>query len=190
MPVLKTFLKKLARQLIGEYSPYYIYRSTGAVAAKGIDRKPGFDVRPINDAQLAAADDFLMEQVGYLGGESLAFGCFVNGQLAGVCFYWFGERYKRRGFWPLKQGEAKLVQIIVTPAVRGQGVAPMLIQNSAQAMAATGFNRLYARIWHSNGPSQHAFEKAGWRRIAFVLEFNPFRTKKPLRFQRMYYSEI
>lgn len=188
MSAVKTFWTKLARQLIGEYSPYYIYLWTGAAAAQGIERKLGFDLRPIDESQLAAADGLMMEQVGYLGSESMGFGYFVDGQLAGVCFYWFGERYKRRGFWPLKQGEAKLVQIIVSPAARGQGVASALIQGSAQAMADAGFFRLYARIWHSNRPSMHAFEKSGWRRIAFVLEFNPFRTKKPLRVQRMYKS--
>jgi RimJ/RimL family protein N-acetyltransferase len=181
--VLKDFLKRLAVQLIGEYSPYFIYRWATDCVADRISRKMGFEIRPVDIAQLAASDALMQEQAGYLGKESLAFGCFVEGQLVGVCFYWFGERYKSRGFWLLAQGEAKLVQIIVSPAVRGRGVAQELIQASSRAMADAGFSSLYARIWHSNGPSLRAFEKAGWLRTAFVLEFNPFWSKKPARIQ-------
>lgn len=180
---LKDLCKSLVGHLIGEYSPYFIYRWTAGRTADRISRETGFDIRPVDGTQLAASDVLMQEQASYLGKESLAFGCFVDGQLAGVCFYWFGERYKPRGFWPLAQGEAKLVQIIVSPAVRGRGVAPELIRASARAMADAGFSSLYARIWHSNGPSLRAFEKAGWLRMAFVLEFNPFRAKKPKRIQ-------
>jgi RimJ/RimL family protein N-acetyltransferase len=183
VPALKDFCKRLAGQLIGEYSPYFIYRWTADRAADVVSWETGFDVCPVEGAQLAASDALMQEQTGYLGKESLAFGCFVDGQLAGVCFYWFGERYKARGFWPLAQGEAKLVHIIVSPAMRGRGVAPVLIQASARAMVDAGFSSLYARIWHSNGPSLRAIEKAGWLRTAFVLEINPFRAKKPKRFQ-------
>ena len=183
MPALKDFCKRLAGQLIGEYSPYFIYRWTAGRAAEGVSRETGFDVRSIEVEQLAACDALMQAQAGYLGEESMAFGCFVDGQLAGVCFYWFGERYKPRGFWPLAQGEAKLVQIIVSPAVRGRGVAQKLIQASSRAMSDAGFSSLYARVWHSNGPSLRAFEKAGWLRTAFVLDFNPFWSKKHTRIQ-------
>lgn len=183
MSVLKGILKKLAGRLIGDYSPYYIYRWTADCGADRLSRKMGFDIRPVEDAQLAASDALIQEQAGYLGKESLAFGCFLDGQLVGVCFYWFGERYKPRGFWLLAQGEAKLVQIVVSPVARGRGVAQKLIQDSSRAMADAGFSSLYARIWHSNEPSLRAFEKAGWLRTAFVLEFTPFWSKKPTRIQ-------
>lgn len=183
MSALKNFLKRLAGQLIGEYSPYFIYRWTADRADEGIYRETGFNVRPIDGEQLAASDALMQAQAGYLGEESMAFGCFVDEQLVGLCFYWFGDRYKPRGFWPLAQGEAKLVHIIVSPSGRGRGVAPELIQASARAMVDAGFSNLYARIWHSNRPSLRAFEKAGWLRIAFVLEFNAFRAKKPTRIQ-------
>lgn len=183
MSDLKRILKKVAGQLIGEYSPYFIYRWTADCGADRLSRKIGFEILPVGEAQLVASDALIQEQAGYLGKESLAFGCFFDGQLVGVCFYWFGERYKPRGFWPLARGEAKLVQIVVSPAVRGRGVAQKLIQASSHAMAESGFSSLYARIWHSNGPSLRAFEKAGWLRTAFVLEFTPFWSKKPKRVQ-------
>lgn len=184
MSAPRAFVQKLASQLLGEYSPYFVYRWVEGQTGDEIAREAGFQVCPIDAAQIADADVSIQKQAGYLGSESRAFGCFVDGHLAGVCFYWFGERYKRRGFWPLKPGEAKLVQIIVSPDSRGRGVAPILIQASARTMADSGFSNLYARIWHSNKPSLRAFDKAGWLRIAFVLEFNPFRAKKPLRIQR------
>lgn len=185
MSVIKTLCKTIAGKLLGEYSPYFIYRMSGAQPVALSSEQSGLQVHPINDEQLAAADPALQEQAGYLGSESHAFGCFLDGKLVGVCFYWFGKRYERRGFWPLKPGEAKLVQIIVSPNARGRGAASFLIKASAIAMGECGFSTLYARIWHSNVPSLRAFEKAGWRRTAFVLEINPLRRKKPWRIQRM-----
>lgn len=184
MLALKAFCKALVGRLIGEYSPYYIYKCPLVRATDSPLLKHGFEVRPINCVQLSATDA-LQSQASYLGSEALAYGCFMDRQLVGVCFYWFGERYKSRGFWQLQPGEAKLVQIIVLPNARGRGVASVLIRASAEAMAEAGFTALYARIWHSNRPSLRAFEKAGWLRTAFILEVNPFRAKKPWRIQWM-----
>lgn len=185
MPFVKTLCKTLAGKLIGEYFPYFIYRMSQNRAASVLPGQPGLQVSPLTSEQLAVADSILQDQASYLGSESHAFGCFLDGKLVGVCFYWFGKRYEHRGFWPLKSGEAKLVQIIVLPNARNRGVAPLLIQSSAAAMREMGFTTLYARIWHSNAPSLRAFEKVGWLRTAFVLEINPLRKKKPWRIQRM-----
>jgi len=186
--VFRNLCKWIAGQLLGEYSPYFIYRWTAGSETHGGNQGNEFFVRQIDEMQLAVSDKFMQEQACYLGEESRAFGCFVDGQLAGVCFYWFGDRYKRRGFWPLGEDEAKLVHIVVSPTARGRGVAPKLIQASAQSMVHAGFSSLYARIWHSNGPSLHAFEKAGWLRTAFVLEFNPFGAKRRKRLQWSFVS--
>ncbi len=61
----------------------------------------------------------------------------------------------------------------------------MMIARSTDEMRQRGFRRMYARIWHSNDPSKHAFEAARWERVAFVLEVQPprlgsFRLKIPL----------
>lgn len=181
--VFRNFCKWIACKLLGEYSPYFIYRWAAGSIDKEIGQGKEFFVRGVDERQLAVSDGLMQEQAGYLGDESLAFGCFEDGQLVGVCFYWFGTRYERRGFWPLGKDEAKLVHIIVSPAARGRGVAPRLIKASAQSMVDAGFSCLYARIWHSNEPSLHAFEKAGWLRTAFVLEFNPLGAKRRKRIQ-------
>ena len=121
--------------------------------------------------------------MGYLGHQANAYGCFFEQRLIGLCVYWHGERYAARNFWPLRSHEAKLVQIVVSPEMRGRGVATALIEVSARGMADCGFNTLYARIWHSNLPSIRAFQRAAWRRIALVAEINPLRCARPIRLQ-------
>lgn len=180
---LKGLVKKLARLLLGEYSPYYIYclACDRIAASQAPDHE--LSVRSIDDSILASTESAVMrEQADYFGAESLGFGCFLEDRLVGLCFYWYGDRYRQRNFWPLQDGEAKLVQIIVLPEARGRGVATMLIDRSAVEVARQGFRKLYARIWHSNVPSLRAFERAGWQRIALVVEINPFRSARPIRF--------
>ena len=182
---MKQLFKKVARVLLGDYSPYYIYQWTCNKSSIPRSEKQLLDVRLVDETTLkSVGDSRLNEQAGYCGSESLCFGCFLNNQLVGVCFYWYGSRYKKRNFWPLKEREAKLVQIIVIPEMRGRGVAPALIRCSALEMARQGFENLYARIWHSNQPSISAFESASWHRVALVVEINPFRTSRPIRIKK------
>jgi RimJ/RimL family protein N-acetyltransferase len=126
-------------------------------------------------------DPVIREQAGYSGPGSYAFACFAENRIVGICFYWFGDRYRTRNFWPLVEGEAKLVQIVSIPEARGQGIATHLIALSSQDMMRKGFGRAYARIWHSNIPSLRAFERAGWMRLALVIEANPLRRRRPIR---------
>jgi RimJ/RimL family protein N-acetyltransferase len=179
LSTLKQFCKWAASKIVGEYSPYFIYQWNGVHETKPADRENPFEIKRIERLSSEAAMPLVQEQADYLGEESIAFGCFEGGQLTGVCFYWFGERYKTRNFWPLKGGEAKLVQIIVAPSARGRGVAPELIRASGMQMRNAGFENLFARIWHSNNASISAFKKAGWGRVAFVLEFKLSWWKKP-----------
>lgn len=181
MSLIKDCSKKLARLLFGEYSLYFIYRLSNECSPKNTNNRADLNIHVVDESHLTYADELLRQQVGYMGNESMAFGCSANGQLAGICCYWFGDRYKLRGFWPLAPGEAKLVQIIASPAARGRGIATELIKASAMAMHDAGFSVLYARIWHSNRASIRSFEKAGWLRIAFILEFQPFWATKTKR---------
>lgn len=182
---MKRLFKSFARFLLGDYAPYYIYHwncNEGPISSGG---QESFDVRLLDGESVKSiADSRIQEQLGYCGSESLSFGCFHDNQLAGICFYWYGERYRKRNFWPLKGREAKLVQIIVMPEMRGRGIATTLIRCSALEMERQGFSGLYARIWHSNHPSLSAFERAGWRRVAFVAEINPFRAARPIRIRK------
>lgn len=141
-----------------------------------------YRVAEVDEAAIKLSPDALIrEQAGYAGPGSYAYGCFDGERIVGLCFYWFGERYRKRNFWPLADREAKLVQIVSHPEFRGRGVATMLIMHSSQDLIDKGFRRTYARIWHSNTPSIRAFERAGWNRIALVLEINPLRRRRPIR---------
>lgn len=166
-------VKRFARLALGEYSLYFVYRSPSVPLPF---ETGGFLVREVGSSELESRpEEWLQDQLWYGGFQSTCYGCFAAGSLAGVCFYWYGERYAARGFWPLAEDEAKLVQVLVSPEMRGRGIARTLITESAEGMRRHGFRRMFARIWHSNHPSKRAFEVAGWQRIAFVVEVRPLR---------------
>lgn len=181
---LRELAKGLARAVLGDYAAYRIYSFPGAAmpAARAGARPAAFRVERVGEAEIAASPDALIrEQVAYAGAGSHAYACMEGGRIVAVCFYWFGARYLTRNFWPLAEGEAKLVQIVSLPEVRGRGAATALIEASCGRIMGEGFRRAYARIWHSNVPSLRAFERAGWRRVALVIEINPLRRSRPMR---------
>ena len=177
-------VKRLARLLLGDYSAYQILcLAPERGSTPEVKLSSTYDIRSVGAMDIDTSPATLIrEQVWYCGPGSHAYACFADGTIVGVCFYWFGERYRSRNFWPLGNGEAKLVQIVALPEMRGRGVATQLIEESGLDMARQGFDRMYARVWHSNTPSLRAFEKAGCRQIALVIEVNPFRRARPIRF--------
>lgn len=169
-------IRRVARLLLGEYQIYWILAAPPKSAPPR--SSPSIEVQEVNIETLTSADSPTMrDQLSYAGEEARVFVAAANGQSVGLCSYWYGERYRRRNFWPLRAGEAKLVQVIVDPLYRGRGIATALIEKSAAVMRLAGFANLYARVWHSNYPSLRAFKKAGWRKVAFVLEISPLRVK-------------
>lgn len=180
---MKALAKKLAHLLLGEYSAYYVYAQSAEGAKRAATQITStFSVRKVDGAMIHShADAIIQAQADYAGIEAHAYACFDADRIVGIGFYWFGNRYLQRNFWPLARGEAKLVQIISLPEMRGRGVATTLVALSCRDMMQQGFHQTYARIWHSNTPSLRAVERAGWRRIALVIEINPFRRSRPLR---------
>lgn len=178
---MKGFLKGIASLLMGEYAAYYIYKQEiGQHATMAL--RPSVTIKPIEKSIFTTKiHPLIMEQRAYFGDDSLAYACYEDDRIIATCFYWHGSRYVRRNFWPLRENEVKLVQIITLPEARGKGVAPVLIRDSFEDVAKKGFDTAYARVWHSNIPSHRAFEKAGWKKIALVLEVNPFRRPRPMR---------
>ena len=165
----KGILKAALGRLLGDYSFYRIFASptepafadtAEASCAVAVDR----------NALEAARFPEMREQSWYAGTGAHVFAWMQDQDIVAVCAFWHGDRYAERAFWPLESKEAKLVQIVVEAAHRGQGIAPRLIAQSAARMHALGFARLYARVWHSNSPSLRAFEAARWMRIASVVE--------------------
>jgi RimJ/RimL family protein N-acetyltransferase len=179
---MKESLKKLAKLAFGGYSIYHIYSSCEG-STKVIPEKPNeFLFTSVEKAEVQDNKERLIrDQAMYHGQEAYAYACMNGQEIIGLCYFWYGERYRERNFLPLADGEAKLVQIVTVPEMRGRGIAGGLISYAARDMAKKGFHRLYARIWHSNMPSLRAFESVGWRRVATVAELNPLRRRKPLR---------
>jgi RimJ/RimL family protein N-acetyltransferase len=182
--VTKDIVKRLARAVFGDYSIYVIYAWSPAINSPSSKIPLHLRIAVMDGAQIERlAVEILREQAGYAGDGAIAYGCLEADRVAGLCFYWYGKRYQTRNFLPLAGHEAKLVQIITDPAMRGRGVAQALITASSVDMAIRGFQRLLARVWHSNTPSRKAFERAGWLRDGWVVEINPFRRSIPWRFR-------
>lgn len=174
---MKDFLKSLLHRLLAEYSIYWIYRCT----PEDLPSAPPADDIAAVDPDQALPAGVIGDQAGFLGAGAHAFATRADDTLSAICIYWHGERYAQRNFWPLHDGEAKLVQVITDPAFRGRGAATQLIRHSSEQMFNAGFSRLYARIWHSNTPSLRAFERAGWQRVALALELKRTPTSKGIK---------
>jgi GNAT superfamily N-acetyltransferase len=126
---------------------------------------------PVEKKQIAdSTDPAIAEHAWYHDRDTYAYACLEGARIVGLCFFWHGMGYSKRNFWPLRENEAKLVQLFVLPEMRGRGIARRLIEAATQDMNRQGFNYVYARIWRSNKPSLHVFERAGWQRVATVIE--------------------
>lgn len=163
----------VAKRLLGDYELFQIY----TLPLPAAESAPGaaFGIRPLEGAtELSQSPAPEMRRLSvYAGSEALGYGAFVGDELAAACWIWYGDRYRGRNFWPLKEQEAKLIQVTTADRHRGKGLGLRLLHNAAWDLERRGFKRLYARIWHSNLTSIRLFEKAGWRRIAFVAEIYP-----------------
>ena len=180
--MIKEAIKRLARTLCGEYAIYRICTCSATDARFPVAPLQGLAFVAVDAARVeSSADEIIREQTWYHGEGSRAYACLEGAKIVALCFFWHGERYHTRNFWPLKEQEAMLVQIVTLPEMRSRGIARALIAHAARDMLARGFHRLYARIWHSNMASLRAFEGAGWRLVASVIEIHPFGRKKPLR---------
>ncbi len=175
-------LKRLARVLLGDYGIYRVYVCEPPWL--GANDAPSFEVGPLAPEELAQAGEELSELDWYFGPECHAYACRDGGALIAVAFFWHGERYRQRNFWPLRAGEAKLVQLLTIRAARGRGAATILVREATRAMFGQGFSKVFARVWHSNRASVSAFERAGFRRCADVVEVFPFRSDRSRRWVR------
>lgn len=175
------WIKSLLRRLLGDYEIYVVLSTTQQAATRPRASAVSHFTEVQADAVSASSDELVRQQAGYAGPGSDAYACIDGARIVGVCFYWHGERYRTRNFWPLQPGEAKLVQIVTVPDMRGRGIARSLIEHSAARMFDSGYRRVYARVWHSNLPSLAAFKAAGWGPVALVITVNPLRLSRPWR---------
>lgn len=179
---MRDALKKLLRLFLGDYSIYRIYSYSLEDGPVHVSELPTFRFSRVGRAEIEASDDPLIrEQAWYGGNGSHAFAYLEESRIVSLCFFWYGDRYRTRNFWPLAKDEAKLVQVVTLEEKRGSGIATALIANASAILLADDFVRLYARIWHSNLPSLRAFRRASWHPVATVIELNPLRQKVPPR---------
>jgi ribosomal protein S18 acetylase RimI-like enzyme len=179
-------VRAVAKTLLGAiFGEYELYRVLAVDPATGTaDRWNGAAVLVDADADLFAsdADSGIRGLANYDGEEAVSFALVREQRPVCGCWYWLGERYRRqRGFWPLRQNEAKLVQITTAARHRGQGLATALIALSSRRMAERGFTRLYARVWHNHEQSLRAFHAAGWHEVALRIGIQPLGRFGPYR---------
>ena len=162
-----TLLKTAARRLFKDYELYWLYESPDSFVLSPLPADLEFGEASSPDSLHSTASE-IESLTSYRMPDSRCFVIRRGDEVVSACVYWWGETYvTHRNFWPLRQREAKLVQINTAPSSRGHGLASALIQHSAARMRDAGFVSLFARVWHSNLSSVKAFERAGWRRIAF-----------------------
>jgi len=181
---MRHLARSVAGRLLGAYALYRIYEHEGPGPEAAGPAGDGVALAPIEDVDdlSRAPDPALRGLAGFAGPEAFGFAARSDGELAAACWFWAGERYRTRNFWPLRSDEAKLVEIVAAERFRGRGIGPRLIRFAAGRMHRLGYRRLYARVWHSNWASAAAFEKAGWREAALVVEVAPLGVARPWRF--------
>lgn len=168
-------IQKLAQMAFG---PYTIF----VVLSDELPEK----ISIVTDARVAAWDEATLNNASQ-GAWRFSY-VDEKGVSLCTCAVWFGERYKTRGYWPLKVDECKLINLATLPEAKGKGLAPLIISQAAKKMSDLGFRKIYARVWHSNAASLRALAKAGWKRHSLVIEIFPggrrFRATIPYRWMR------
>lgn len=165
-------IRSLIQRLLGDYALYRIYRGDGP-AGVAATKALRFEAIDSLDVFGRTADPRLASLRSYSGSGAHGFAAWAGDDLAAACWYWESRSDRQGDTWPIHPAEAKLAQIVTGESHQGRGIATQLIAFSSEAMRARGFSPLYARIWHSNVASNRAFERAGWRYIAFVVQFAP-----------------
>src|SRR5688500_11536665 len=139
-------IKRIARLLFRDYSIYRIYGYAGSGSPFTSDvgtRALKFRFEAIMEGEIRdSSDELIAQQAWYHGQGAHAYACFQDSRIVGLCFFWHGDRYAERNFWPLSEGEAKLVQLIVLPELRGRGIAKDLVKFATSDMFRRGFKHL------------------------------------------------
>jgi|SRR5580658_4807672 GNAT superfamily N-acetyltransferase len=176
-------MKKIAGAIFGAYRFNRIYRLDGGIGNPVLPVLPNNVVcARIESTPLAVAEHKLLDRIESYGGEDAhGFGLFLEGRLISSCWFWGHERFRDPLLWKLEPGDVIMVDLVTATAFRGRNFASLLISYAGAAMRQAGFRRMYTWVWHSHYASYHAFEKAGWRHIAWVLQYQlPF-AKRPRR---------
>jgi len=178
---VKTPIRFILRKILGNYGCYKIFAydlNLRHCAWPDLERPYRFAEIDEEDMR-RPNEELIRKQAWYAGEDASGFGIYRGDFLVCIQLLWYGERYKGRDFWPLKNDEAKSVQLVTVPSERSKGLATKLKQFSANCMRERGFRRLYSRVWWNDWSSIRVNEKAGWRHIATVLQLYPLGRSRP-----------
>lgn len=133
----------------------------------------------IYDGTPAAASDAAIQSETLPNGR-IHFTIRDQDRLLCECYCVNGRGFRGRFPWPLHPLEAVFIGLLTDPDMRGRGLASRLITQASAMMVAHGYKRLFAMVWHNNGPSKRAFHKAGWRLVARHLTFRIRGLRRPI----------
>ncbi|MBM3342577.1 MAG: GNAT family N-acetyltransferase [Betaproteobacteria bacterium] len=171
--MFKQTVKSLALHLLGRYRLNWIYRVD--LSSHFCGDAGNFDIRRMQsgEAMRRAADPLIQAHAYFADGAADAFGLWNENTLACTCVIWEPARYLETTIGSVLDDEAVLVDVVTAASHRQRGYAYATIQHAMAEMAQKGRRSLVCTIWHNNRASIKSFEKAGWRRTAFVAEFFP-----------------
>ena len=185
---MKRLIKLCANFLLGDYQIFRVFRiDVEDLVAVDISNylAQGYVFREVTAEELSASgDDSIRSRAHYGGQDAIAFAVCDKSEIVCLQWYWFGDRYRTRNFWPLKKDEAKSVELFTRPTYRRAGLATALKLYSAERMKDKGFHHLFSRVWYTHLASRRVSEKAGWQNVAIVGEFHPFGLRKKIRLVR------
>lgn len=170
----------VAALLLGPYRCNRIYRSAAVDLEPEIPK--GMSLGRLEGLPLFSVESAeLRDRFCYRGHDAYGYGLFLDGCLAAICWFWGPQRFDDPLLWRLANDEAIMVDLVTASNYRGRGLAPLLIRYASADMRRAGWRSLYTWMWHTHHASYHAFERAGWEQIAWVVEIRPLCVRWALR---------
>jgi RimJ/RimL family protein N-acetyltransferase len=127
-------------------------------------------------AELVAGRPELTYQAEHLRlvGTSSAYGVFVKGSLAHICWLMTAELNSRIGsrFLPLKPDAIEIGKAFTLPEFRGRGVYAFAIRSVCAVAREQGFGRVFMVTTWRNQASRRGIEKAGLSRCGGILQLH------------------
>lgn len=176
------FFKRILRAGFGDYQYWKVYAIDLPYPRPTLP--PGVSIRRVTAEDLAPVSGDGVHVGNYLGEQALGYGLFVDGNLAVLQGAWWGERYIRERSgrsWPIPDNAVKTNSLHTFKPYRGRGYASLIKKYALAELGDQGFQKAYARIWHSHRNSIHVSRKAGMRLVGVYIEICPFGRRIELR---------
>jgi GNAT superfamily N-acetyltransferase/CelD/BcsL family acetyltransferase involved in cellulose biosynthesis len=166
---------------VAQYERFCLYR--GQLWTRGIESPSGLEVVDFTEIAYDKLDDArrieLMEQLSldeltrrkYWKRGDRAVLAMLGPRAAGVAWYARGpvEAPELGRTLKLSKYDAYIHSVYVTPAARGRGVAPVMLEHIAKELRATDAYRSWALIAADNEASLRAFQKASFTPVCDVI---------------------